>query len=142
MPFSMDGTTYKATFVEKSLKLKAEIINGDNSGRMQNTKEMFLDYVGTFFNYEAQFVRDNDATDADWDNFFLALCNPINKHTATFPFNQQTMTEYVYVSSVQRGYIRKKGDTNNPHKWEPVITVAFVSTKSMWLAGGNIQYTV
>ena len=140
MPFVMDNTTYKATFVHKSLKLKAEIVNGDNSGRMQNTKEMFMDYVGTFFNYEAQFVRDSDCTDAEWDNFFLALCNPINKHIATFPFNQTTMTEYVYISSVERDYIKQKNDANNPHKWSSVISCAFVSTKSMWLAGGNIRY--
>ena len=139
MPFTMDNTTHKVTFVEKSLKLKAEIINGDNSGRMQNTKEMFLDYIGTFFNYDAEFKRDADCTDADWDAFFLALCNPINKHTAVFPFGQRTMTEYIYVSSVQRGLITQKFGVN---RWEGKLTVSFVSTKSMWLAGGNIQYSV
>ena len=51
---TIDGVNYKANWIESTLKRNAEIINGDASGRLQNTKAMYLDYVGTFYNYDGE----------------------------------------------------------------------------------------
>lgn len=124
-------TTHKAEWIENSLQRKAEIINGDASGRLQSTKAMFLDYVGTFYNYTGELRREKDCTDEEWEALFKVLTNPINDHTITVPFGGTTLTSRFYISSVDSKLITKKGGTDQTEKvyneWERIYKVAFTS---------------
>lgn len=131
MSITIDGTAHKANWVVKSLKRKAEIINGDASGRMQGTKAMYLDYVGTFYNYTGQLRRTADCTDAEWENLFTVLTSPINNHTITVPYGDSTMTAEFYISSVENTLITQEKGAN---EWERVYSVTFTSMSAERLA--------
>lgn len=132
----IDGKTFNAEWQSNSLELTADIINGDNSGRLQGTKAMFLDYVGTFFNTTATIVRKKDCTDKEWDELFVGLSNPKNKHTVKIPFAQGYLTTEIYISQVKIKLINQQ---HNRNKWNNTIQVTFTAMKSQWLAGGKLQ---
>jgi len=134
MSISIDNVTYHANWVEKSLVRKAEIINGDASGRLQGTKAMYLDYVGTFYNYTGDLCRAADCTDSEWEELYIALTNPINDHTITVPFGNTTITSRFYISSVESKLITAKRGRN---EWEQIYKVNFVSMSPQRLAGSN-----
>ena len=113
----IDGIFYNVEWVRKSLKLTADILNGENSGRLQGTGDMYLDYVGTFLNYTGQIHRSANCTDAEWNNLFLVLANPVNKHTVVFPFGNQKMGQDIYISKVERTLIKVDEDGNG-EKWD------------------------
>ena len=130
---TIDGKTYKVEWVADSFKRKAEILNGENSGRLQGTGAMFLEYVGTFFNFSGQIVKNTACSDEEWNEFYEVLSNPINKHIVTVPFGNDTMTAEIYISRVEQTLRRKTRDGKN--KWANVIDVSLVATESQWLAG-------
>lgn len=132
---TIDGVKYKATF-QKGLKRKFEIINGDNSGRLQGNKDMYLEYVGTFYNYEGTLIRDRKCSDEEWDRLLGVLANPINDHTITVPFNQTTMTWKFYISSGEQELKRVDDDDNH---WAKSIKVTLTSMYAQQLAGGSIR---
>ncbi len=128
----IDGTLYNAEWVSGSLEQTADILNGDNSGRLQGSKSMYLEYVGTFFNTSGQIRRKNDCTDSEWNNLYRALANPINSHTVRVPFDEGYMETDIYVSQIKRKLI-KSG------KWNSAYEVTYTSIDSQWLAGGSLQ---
>lgn len=132
----IDGKAYNAEWVTKSFEQTADILNGDNSGRLQGNKSMYLEYIGTFFNTNGQIRRTNACTDAEWDDLYLALANPINAHTVVLPFGQGKLTTDIYISQLKRKLILQK---NGRNFWDNVYEVAFTSIDSQWLAGGSIQ---
>lgn len=132
---SIDGISYNAEWVTNTLEQTADIINGDDSGRLQGSKAMYLDYVGTFFNHKGQIRRGQKCTDKEWNKLFFTLTNPINDHTIIFPFGSGKITLSVYISQVTRKLVRLHGDTA---KWTAVYDVTFPSMESSWLAGDNL----
>lgn len=142
----IDSVNRKCEWVKNSLTLTADIVNGDNSGRLQGNKSMYLDYVGTFFNYKGQICRTKDCSDAEWDEIFKLLANPINRHTIPFPFGKKNLTQEVYISQVNWKLIDKPDDDEQVgstiirgYRWEKVLEVQFVAINSQWLAGGSIS---
>lgn len=133
---TIDGKAYNAEWVSNSLEQTADILNGDNSGRLQGNKSMFLEYIGTFFNTGAQIHRSVTCTDAEWDSLYLALANPINSHTVVLPFGQGKLTTDIYISKVKRKLLLQK---NGRNVWDKVYEVTFTAIDSQWLAGGSIQ---
>lgn len=133
---NIDGANYKVEWVTNTLEQTADIINGDESGRLQGDKSMYLDYVGTFFNHKGQLRRSKGCSDEEWDNLFLALANPINDHKITFPFAQSQITLDIYISQVTRRLVRLTPDFN---LWTRVYDVTFTAMNSSWLAGGTIN---
>lgn len=131
---TLDGKTYKAEWIADSFTRTAEIINGDNSGRLQGTKAMFLEYVGTFFNFKGTLMK-KGGTDEEWDELFMALSNPKNDHTVTVPFNQKVMTTQIYIASLSQSLKKVEGRTN---KWAKTIEVSFVSMEPQWFYGKTI----
>jgi hypothetical protein len=105
---------------------------------------MYLDYVGTFFNYKGQICRTKDCSNTEWEEIFKLLANPINRHTIAFPFGTKNLTQEVYISQLNWVLVKKQSDevingvTVRGYKWENVIEVQFVAMKAMWLAGGSI----
>ena len=131
----IDGVEYKATWLQ-GLEQTVDILNGDGTGRMQGTGDMYIEPLGSFLNHKGTLHKDKDCTEAEWSNLFLALCNPENEHTVTFPFGvNQTVTQKIYVSQIKRTLMLSK-DTN---KWSGVIEVSFVASKAFWGSKGFLQ---
>lgn len=130
----IDGIKYNVDWVAGTLKQTADIINGDGSGRLQGTKEMYLEYVGTFFNHTGQIHRSKNCTDAEWNALYRVLANPKNSHTMSFPFDDGEITQKVYIASIVRT-LRKVPDTN---RWEYVYDVTLPAMKSLWLADNSL----
>lgn len=132
----IDGIVYNAEWKSNSFEVTADIINGDESGRLQNTKDMYLDYVGTFFNTGGEIVRKPECSDGEWDNLFLVLANPINNHTVKVPFLQGYLVSEIYISQVKSKLINQKYGRN---KWNTSYSVTFTAMESQWRAGEEIQ---
>lgn len=131
----IDGRSYKAQWVADTFTRKAEIINGDNSTRKQGNKDMYLEYVGTFFNFTGQLVREKNCSDDEWESLFLKISNPVNSHVVRVPFGQGYMETSIYISSVEQ----KLKSSIDRNKWDSVITVTYTSMKSQWLAGKTLR---
>ena len=131
----IDEKNYNVEWVKNSLEQIADIINGDESGRLQGDKSMYLDYVGTFFNHKGQIRRGKNCTDEEWDNLFLVLANPINDHSVDFPFGQDTIIIRIYISQVVRKLVKLTADSN---VWTKVYDITFTAMESNWLAGDNL----
>ncbi|MCI8332859.1 MAG: hypothetical protein HFE78_08560 [Clostridiales bacterium] len=127
----IDKWKYPASWVTNGFEQTADILNGDDSGRLQGTKDMYLEYIGTFFNCSGTLHRDAGCTDAQWDELFRLLSDPENRHTIYQPFDQGTLVSDMYISKVTRKLIESK---NGRNKWEPQLAVQFVSISSQWLA--------
>ena len=132
----IDGVKYNAEWKSNSFEVTADIINGDESGRLQGTKDMYLDYVGTFFNSSGEIVRRKECTDEEWTELFIVLANPINNHTVKIPFLEGYLTTEIYISQVKSKLINQKFEKN---KWYGTYSVTFTAMDSQWLAGGEIQ---
>lgn len=131
----IDGITYNASWLQ-GLEQSADILNGDGSGRLQGTGEMYLEYVGTFFNHKGTLHRDADCDDNEWARLFEVLANPKNDHEVVLPFGvNQTLTQKIYISQV----VRKLKLIEPTNKWERVYDVSFIAKKVSWLPGGNIK---
>lgn len=132
----IDGITYNAEWKSNSFEVTADIINGDESGRLQGSKSMYLDYIGTFFNTGGEIIRKKECTDEEWSNLFLTLSNPINNHTVIVPFLQGYLETEIYISQVKSKLINQKFGLN---KWNTSYSVTFTAMESQWLAGSEIK---
>ena len=131
----IDGIVYNAEWKSNSFEITADIINGDESGRLQGTKAMYLDYIGTFFNSGGEIVRKIGCTDEEWDSLFLVLANPINNHTVRIPFLQGYLETEIYISQVKTKLANQK---NSRNKWSNSYSVTFTAMESQWLAGNEV----
>ena len=131
----IDNVEYKATWLQ-GLEQTVDILNGEGSGRMQGSGDMYIEPLGSFLNHKGTLRRDKDCTDQEWNSLFVALCNPENEHTVKFPFGvNQSITQKIYVSQLKRSLILCK-DTN---KWSRVLEVSFIAVKAFWGANGILQ---
>ena len=131
----IDGKNYKANWVSDSLTRTAEIINSDDSTRLQGNKTMYIGYVGTFYNYSGTLIRSKNCTDTEWDELWDCLTNPINSHTIRFPYNQRILQTKVYISKCEQTL--KKSTTKN--NWSETIEVEFIAIASQRLAGKKMS---
>lgn len=132
---TIDGLKHKATW-SQGLEQTADILNGENSGRLQATGKMHLEYIGTYLNHKGDLHRDADCTDEEWDALFRTLSNPVNKHKGSFPFGKnQVLEQEVYISQVKRDlkYIK---ETN---VWSNIYSVTFTAISPAWLPNGSIK---
>lgn len=136
----IDGIKFNAEWVANSLQQTADIINGDGSGRLQGSKSMYLEYVGTFFNHVGQIHRSKNCTNEEWNSLFRTLCNPRNKHVMSFPFDDGILKQEVYIAKI----VRKLIQIPNTNKWEPVYELTLPAVNAAWLVdkrlGGYTPY--
>lgn len=132
----IDGIIYNAEWKSNSFEVTADIINGDESGRLQGSKDMFLDYIGTFFNSGGEIIRKRDCSDQEWSALFLVLSNPINNHTVKIPFLQGHLQTQIYISQIKSKLINQKLGKN---KWNTSYSVTYTAMESQWFAGGSLQ---
>ncbi len=117
--FLMDGTAYHVNVTE--LVRKFSVLDTENSGRTLDG-QMYRDPIGTFYNYSMTVSPcdgDMEAMDAFWE----AISQPQKHHSCTFPYNQSTLTQKMYVTSGEQGVIRI---TDGRTYWGEV-TVNFVA---------------
>lgn len=145
---NIDGVNRKCEWVKDSLTLEADIMNGENSGRMQGSWSMYLDYIGTYFSYKGQLRRTADCTDEEFYEIYLQLIRPNNKHTIVFPFGQRKLSQEVYISKISWKLIDYNPDDDRTlassevhrgYHWEKVLEVTFSPIHAMWKAGGSLR---
>ena len=93
--FTVDGEPYNVRV--KSMTRSFSVMDSDNSGRVQSGA-MYRDPIGTYYNYTMVVdSKDNDvdALDAFWD----VMSTPDKSHRCVFPYNQETLTQDMYVTS-------------------------------------------
>lgn len=118
MSIKIDNISFPAEWVKNSFTLSAEIMNGEKSGRKQN-RNMFLQYLGTFYNFSGTVVKQKRCTNTQWEMLFTLLSNYHNVHNIEVPFAQGYMKCDVYISSIKRNY------ANNIKRWKKTFDVQF-----------------
>lgn len=131
----IDNKNYNINWVADSLKQTADILNGENSGRLQGTYNMYLQYGATFLNHKGDIVKSSGCTKEEWDEVFRVLMNPKNDHSVTFPFDDGEIQLKVYISSITRE-LKFIKETN---KWASVYSISFTSMNPCWRVDGNLQ---
>jgi hypothetical protein len=132
----IDGRNFNVEW-SSDLKVQFEILNGSNTGRLQQTGDMYLDYIGTFYNFSGEVIKLPSCTEEEWDEFIEYISNPINAHKVKVPFKQGYMLWDFYVSSGEVGIkkIQKDGKVIKTK----TIPLNLVAMKSQWLAGQELK---
>lgn len=118
-PFLLDGVAYNV-HVTKLIR-KFSVLDSDKSGRTMDGR-MYRDPIGTFYNYEMTICqRDSDVQ--AMDRFWEVISQPAKSHVCTFPYNQQTLTQNMYVTSGTQELFLMTGKAN---RWGE-LTVSFVA---------------
>lgn len=94
-PFIMDGIEYNVNVL--SLERSFTVMDSGKSGRTQNG-EMYRDPIGTYYNYTMTIAERNGDYEA-LDELWEAVSQPIVSHDCVFPYNQDTLTQKMYVTS-------------------------------------------
>ena len=118
-PFLLDGIAYNVQVIK--LTRKFSVLDSDQSGRTMDG-QMYRDPIGTFYNYEmtvCQRGSDVQAMDSLWE----AISQPAKSHVCTFPYNQQTLTQKMYVTSGSQELFLM---TDKSNRWGE-LTLSFVA---------------
>ncbi len=101
-PLIMDGVEYNVNVL--SLERSFTVMDSSKSGRTQNG-DMYRDPIGTYYNYTITIAERNGDHDA-LDDFWDAISQPVVSHVCVFPYNQDTLTQKMYVTSGSQGIRR------------------------------------
>lgn len=101
----MDGVPYRVRVPTGGLKRSFDVLDGPNAGRMLGGR-MTRDVVGTFYNYQLEISRDGASLE-EYDRLFEVLSAPVDSHTVTFPYGQDTLTFEAYVTKGNDSLLRK-----------------------------------
>ena len=106
--FLLDGKAY--IVLVTSLSRSFSILDSEKTGRTADG-EMFRDVIGTFYNYKMTIrARANGVGAADLDALWDILSEPTVSHVCTFPYNQGTITQRMYITSGEQALIRLDPD--------------------------------
>lgn len=100
--FEMDGVAYDVDVVELSREFS--VLDTDNSGRTLDGG-MYREPIGTYYNYTMT-VRPKAGAQGDMDAFWEAISQPVVSHVCTFPYNQQILTQRMYVTDGEQALTR------------------------------------
>jgi len=100
--FTYDGVSYDVHVTD--LKRSFAKLSTDKSGRLQSG-EMFIDLIGTFYNYSIT-VDYKSGKEAEYDRFWEDISAPKAFAEVVFPYNQDEMTFYAYVTQGEQRLIR------------------------------------
>lgn len=92
--FTMDGIDYNMKVIK--LKRSFEVADSDSTGRTKDWV-MHRDVVGTFYNYTLTFA-DRDYDIEDYAKFYQAISSPVESHSVTFPYNNETLSFQAYMT--------------------------------------------
>lgn len=86
----IDAVVYRVRVVYGSLKRSFSIEDGPNSGTSIR-KRAIRDIIGTGYAYEMQ-IEPDPRYPTDYDSFFDAVSAPVESHTVSFPYGQETLS--------------------------------------------------
>ncbi len=115
--FLLDGVGYRVHVTK--LTRKFAVLDSSHAGRTLDGR-MYRDPIGTFYNYEMTLCPQNDD---EMDRLWEALSQPVKSHLCTFPYNQHTLTQRMYVTAGAQDLQRI---TDRGNHWGE-ITVEFVA---------------
>lgn len=108
--FFIDGASYNVRVL--SLTRKFAVVESGASGRTQDG-QMYRDLFGTYYHYTMTVAQQGDDR-ASLDAFWQAVSAPAVRHLCTFPYGQQTLTQWMYVKAGQQALERKEA---GKHHW-------------------------
>ena len=118
-PFLLDGKAYNLRV--SKLTRKFSVLDTGKSGRTQNGT-MYRDVIGTYYNYSMTVERcgqDYEALDAFWE----AISQPEKSHVCVFPYNQETLSQQMYITSGEQTLLSR---TEKRTMWGE-ITLSFIA---------------
>lgn len=118
-PFTMDGIEYN---VSVDALDRAFTITDAVKAKATQDGEIYRDLVGTYYNY-SMVVSERNGDRAALDSFWDAISKPVPSHVCTFPYNQDTITQRMYVTAGKQA-IRQINE--NSTVWDS-ITISFVA---------------
>lgn len=111
-PFVIDGVEYDSKEIAiKSLTRSFQVLDGAKAGRSLGG-DMLRDIVGTYYNYTIAFDAKIGHEDA-YNRLYETLSAPVNSHTISLPFANETITQKMYVTSGSDKLIRFSKDGEN-----------------------------
>ena len=106
-----------------SLRRSFRIEESERSGMVKSGEE-FRDIIGTYYDY-AMDVEPDPAAPEDYDAFFEAVSAPVEAHTVTLPYGQETIT---YQAMVSAGEDKQRDKVAGVTRWTG-LTVTFTAKK-------------
>ena len=97
MTITMDSIPYRLRVKLGTLRRSFRIEESDRSGMVKSGEE-FRDVIGTYYDY-AMDVEPDPSAPEDYDAFFEAISAPVEAHTITLPYGQETLTYEAMVSA-------------------------------------------
>lgn len=93
--FLMDGQAYNVQVMslKRSFDIKEAI-----AAKYTQSGEIYRDLVGTYYNYTIT-VREKDGDREALDAFWDAVSSPVASHECVFPYNQETLSQKMYVKT-------------------------------------------
>lgn len=105
MNIVMDGITYRVRVVYDSMTNPAQLVEGVNSGDMISGRHE-RDLLGTKYSYQLQ-AEPDPRYPQDFDAFYHAVSAPVDTHTVTLPYGNETITYQAMIDTVTRAYAGK-----------------------------------
>lgn len=118
----IDGVSYDVDVWCDELEESFEKLSADTSGRTQDGT-MYIDIIGTFYNYTLHIGRKTGTDVAQYDALFEALSKPAAFNRVEFPHGQTTLAFDAYITSGSRKLIRQYRGKNY---WGD-ITIKFIA---------------
>ena len=112
MTITMDGVPYRLRVKLGTLRRSFRIEESERSGMVKSGEE-FRDIIGTYYDY-AMDVEPDPAAPEDYDAFFEAISAPVEAHTVTLPYGQETLT---YQAMVSAGEDKKRDKVAGVTRW-------------------------
>lgn len=100
--FRINGVSFQVDVVQ--LKREFSVPQTNNSGKTMDGT-IYREPVGTYYNYTMT-VRPRPGKQADMDAFWEQISQPAVSHTCTFPYNQQTLSQEMYVTGGEQALER------------------------------------
>lgn len=96
--FKVDGVVYNVTVPQGGLSRSGKVTDDEAAGRAKSGG-MKRSIIGTYYNYSMQ-IDTSDLDVESYDALFEVLTAPVDYHTITVPYGQNTLTFRAYVANV------------------------------------------
>ena len=120
MHIVVDNITYRVRVVYNSMVNEGQLVEGINRGDMLSGRHE-RDLQGTKYPYKMQ-VEPDPRYPQDLDALFDNLTAPVDAHTVTLPYNNDTITYQAMIDMVSRTY---DGTIGGRKRWKN-MTVAYI----------------
>lgn len=119
--FLIDGVPYNINVLslERSFEIAEEI-----NERKTLSGDVYRSPLGTYYHYVME-VMEKDGDRKSFDAFWETITKPVKSHVCTFPYNQQTITQEMYIKSGKQKIRRLY---QNKTEWD-VFQISFYAKK-------------